>query len=176
MPKSSTPALFETTVRFLHPLRRKAAIRFSGMPQTPNPPIRIMTPSRTCSIAVSALATRLSIRLLLETGRLRPQGCRTHSQPELSRGSLLQTPQDFIEFVGGDELVLELPAGEARVQVLDGLGDAVQCPGYIFGVGQPDIAPHRVWAAGQAQHLAQAGAGQRRGQARFVGFLSHHAG
>src|SRR5712691_5526788 len=154
MPKSSTPALFETTVRFLQPLRRKAAIRFSGMPQTPNPPIRIVTWSRTCSIAASAFATRLSITLLLETGRLRPQGCRTHSQPDafpagrFPGGSLLQTPQDFIEFVSGDELVLELPAGEARAQVLDGLGDAVQCPGNIFGVGQPDIAPHRVWAAG----------------------------
>ena len=46
MPKSATPALFETTVRFFVPARRTAAIRFSGMPHSPKPPIRIVAPSR----------------------------------------------------------------------------------------------------------------------------------
>ena len=56
------PALFEATVRFFVPLRRTAAIRFSGMPQTPNPPERMTAPSKSFSIATSALATRLSIK------------------------------------------------------------------------------------------------------------------
>src|SRR5947209_19948943 len=61
MPKSSTPALFEAMVRFLVPFLRTAAIRFSGIPHRPKPPIRIVAPSRSRSIAASALATRLSI-------------------------------------------------------------------------------------------------------------------
>src|SRR5579863_6583355 len=55
------PALFEATVRFFVPLRRTAAIRLSGTPQVPNPPERMTAPSKSFSIAASALATRLSI-------------------------------------------------------------------------------------------------------------------
>src|SRR6266481_5669982 len=61
MPKSSTPALLLTMVRSFTPLRRTAAIRFSGMPQSPKPPIRIVAPSRTFAMAASADAMRLSI-------------------------------------------------------------------------------------------------------------------
>src|SRR5712692_9926111 len=112
MPKSSTPALFEATIRFLQPLRRSAAIRFSGMPQSPKPPIKMVAPSRTCSMAASAFVTRLSIRLLLEAGALAAQPCNRQRQPEdFERCSLLQVAQNFVEFVGGEELVLQLPAG-----------------------------------------------------------------
>src|ERR1041385_1967360 len=61
MPNPSTPALLETIVRFFVPLRRTAAIKFSGIPHSPNPPIRMVMPSRRFSIAASTEATRLSI-------------------------------------------------------------------------------------------------------------------
>src|SRR5947199_184644 len=53
IPKSSTPALLLTMVRSLVPLRRMAAMRFSGIPQRPKPPMRIVTPS--VSFAMAAL-------------------------------------------------------------------------------------------------------------------------
>src|SRR5712664_1218305 len=110
MPKSSTPALFEAMVRFLVPFLRTAAIRFSGIPHRPKPPIRIVAPSRSRSIAASALATRLSIYSFLPICRVR------------FGASLLQFPKHLVEFVGSHELVLELPAGEQHAQVLDSLG------------------------------------------------------
>src|SRR5262249_15954315 len=65
MPKSSTPALLLTTVRSFVPLRRTAPMRFSGMPQSPKPPIRMVMPSRRLATAASADATRLSMRASL---------------------------------------------------------------------------------------------------------------
>src|SRR5260370_2816317 len=62
MPKSSTPALLLTMVRSLVPFRRTAAMRFSGMPQRPNPPMRMVTPSRLFSMVTSDEAMRLSIQ------------------------------------------------------------------------------------------------------------------
>ena len=46
-PKPSTPALFETAVRFLTPLSRRAAISASGMPHRPKPPTATIWPSLT---------------------------------------------------------------------------------------------------------------------------------
>src|SRR5580704_1437300 len=62
MPKSSTPALLLTMVRSLVPLRRTAAIRFSGMPHKPKPPMRIVAPSGSFSMAASAEEMRLSTK------------------------------------------------------------------------------------------------------------------
>ena len=42
MPKPSTPALLPTMVSSFTPLSCNAAIRFSGMPQSPNPPAAIV--------------------------------------------------------------------------------------------------------------------------------------
>src|ERR1700683_1838775 len=64
IPKSSTPALLLTMVRFLDPLRRRAAIRLSGMPQSPNPPIRIVAPSWTLSMPASGDGISLSMEIL----------------------------------------------------------------------------------------------------------------
>src|SRR5580692_1782657 len=62
MPKSSTPALLLTMVRSLVPLRRTAAIRFSGMPHKPKPPMRIVAPSGSFAMAASAEEMRLSTK------------------------------------------------------------------------------------------------------------------
>src|SRR5262249_40218966 len=61
MPKPSTPALFETIVRFFAPLRCTAAMRFSGMPHRPKPPIRTVMPSLRLAMAASGEEMRLSM-------------------------------------------------------------------------------------------------------------------
>src|SRR5258706_15034608 len=45
MPKSSTPALLPAMVRPFTPLSTSAAIRFSGMPQSPKPPAAMVMSS-----------------------------------------------------------------------------------------------------------------------------------
>src|ERR1700684_173360 len=61
MPKPSVPGLLDATVRLFVPCRISALIKFSGTPQVPNAPIRIVAPSFTRPITASAFATRLSI-------------------------------------------------------------------------------------------------------------------
>src|SRR5215831_5005854 len=61
MPKSSTPALLLTTVRFFVPRACSAAMRFSGMPQRPNPPIMMVAPSGIRATASAAPVTTLFI-------------------------------------------------------------------------------------------------------------------
>ena len=58
-PLSSMPQLFEMMVRSLVPLRRIAAIRFSGMPHSPKPPAIIVAPSKRSATASSALGDGL---------------------------------------------------------------------------------------------------------------------
>lgn len=49
------PALFDTTVKFVVPFFSNASIKFSGMPQRPNPPTRSLAPSGISSTASLAL-------------------------------------------------------------------------------------------------------------------------
>src|SRR5690242_14580106 len=106
MPKSEPPALLETTVRFFVPARRTAAIRFSGIPQRPKPPIRMVAPSRRPSIAASAPLTRLSMR---------------PPKNFASEDSLLQIAENLVNLVGGGEFALELALAEIGAEMLDGL-------------------------------------------------------
>src|ERR1700722_2022806 len=53
-PKPSTPMLLEMVCRPLTPRRTRAAIRFSGMPQSPKPPIMRVTPGGISATAASA--------------------------------------------------------------------------------------------------------------------------
>src|SRR3954468_9825222 len=59
MPKSSTPALLLMTVRLRVPRSRSAAIRVSGMPHSPKPPIIIVAPSGMRATASSAPGSTL---------------------------------------------------------------------------------------------------------------------
>src|SRR5438105_4525620 len=55
-PKSSVPASLEIIVKFLVFLLLIELIRFSGIPQTPNPPNRTVAPScRSCSASLQLL-------------------------------------------------------------------------------------------------------------------------
>ena len=71
MPKSVTPALFETTVRPLAPWSRSASIRFSGIPHRPKPEIMTVEPSGMSRTASAALVTTFCIGVLLEAERPR---------------------------------------------------------------------------------------------------------
>src|SRR5262249_42309508 len=75
MPNPSTPALLLAMVSFFTPLRRTAAIRCSGIPHNPNPPIKIVAPSRKFAIAASAPLTRLSINRQLRVKSLPQEQC-----------------------------------------------------------------------------------------------------
>src|SRR5256885_16977051 len=61
MPKPSTPALLETMVRSFVPARWTAAMRFSGMPQRPKPPMRMVMPFFRFAMAASGEEMRLSM-------------------------------------------------------------------------------------------------------------------
>src|SRR5258707_13849863 len=61
MPNPSTPALLETIVRSFVPLRLTAAMRFSGMPQRPKPPMRMVMPFFRLAMAASGEEMRLSM-------------------------------------------------------------------------------------------------------------------
>jgi penicillin-insensitive murein DD-endopeptidase len=58
-PKSSTPQLLETKVRSFTPSSFRARMEFSGMPQRPNPPARIVAPEGTSATASRAVAKTL---------------------------------------------------------------------------------------------------------------------
>src|ERR1700689_5548468 len=92
MPKPSVPGLFDATVRFLVPWRISAVIKFSGTPQVPKAPIRIVAPSFTRPITASALATRLSIYDCRPPTRMRKPGVYYNLAGMLRRQAALRAP------------------------------------------------------------------------------------
>src|SRR3990170_7190344 len=132
MPKSSTPALFEITVRFLIPFRRTAAIRFSGRPQRPKPPIMILAPSGMSRIAPSALATTLFIAA--------PSDPVSHH----SAGPLRLS-----------KLFRQLFRAQVRAQPFQFLFQPLQRPPDVVAVGQANVTPHLVRAGRQPDHFAE---------------------
>src|ERR1041385_831907 len=65
MPNPSTPALLLMIVRWRTPFSRSASTRFSGIPDSPNPPIMMDAPSW-----MSAIASRASRTTLFTTNLL----------------------------------------------------------------------------------------------------------
>src|SRR5712692_3379385 len=107
IPKSSTPALLLTIVRFFVPLRRTAAIKFSGMPQRPKPPIRMVAPSLIFSMAASAEAMRLSIRCSEGFGEV-------YFIQRWSGKAHPQAAGEFVEFLGSVEAGFAFADGRSR--------------------------------------------------------------
>src|SRR6202521_5755180 len=125
MPKSSTPGLLLMTVRRVVPLARRAWIRFSGMPQRPKPPMRIVAPSGMRATAASALGRTLFI------------------------GSALQL---FAPAPGGDEDIVELVARRQILsQFLQPLDQRVERGTDRIGVGGGDVFPDVGWTRRQAR-------------------------
>src|SRR5262245_37845168 len=82
------PALFETIVKFFVPLRSTAAIRFSGIPHSPKPPIRIVIPSLRFSMALSAEMMRLSMAVYCVRSRVAAESDNLFRQEPLGRRSV----------------------------------------------------------------------------------------
>src|SRR5215469_805176 len=148
MPKSSTPALLLTTVRSLVPLRRTAPIRFSGMPQSPKPPIRMVMPSRRLATAASADATRLSTRV--------PQWSLPQMPESRKLPSNSKAAQKLVEFVGGIEVGFEFAGTEALAQIVDAAGKQIERGRENLTIGKHNVAPGCIGAPGKAQRIAKA--------------------
>jgi hypothetical protein len=93
-PKSSTPALFEATVRSLTPASRIAAIRSSGMPQRPKPPAAMVMPSNRSPSSASAPSRRSSSCAPPSSPRPRSRAAMQRSQARGRRaGRLSMAPR-----------------------------------------------------------------------------------
>src|SRR5579859_18413 len=87
---------------------------------------------------------------------------------KLHRANRLERTKKFVKFVGGVEVRFEFAGGELFAKIIEAAGKEVQRRGEIFFVGKDDVAPGGVRTAGEAQGIAQAGAGQRDRKAIFV--------
>ena len=88
----------------------------------------------------------------------------------------LQGTEEFVEFVGGIEVDLEVAGGEAFAEVVEAAGEKVESGGEDFFVGEDDVAPSGVGAAGEAKRIAEAGAGESDGEAVFVEMIVEERG
>lgn len=88
----------------------------------------------------------------------------------------LQGAEEFVEFVGGVEVGFEVTGGEAFAEVVEAAGEKVESGGEDFFVGEDDIAPCGVGAAGQTERVAETGAGKRDGEAVFVEMIVEERG
>src|SRR6266849_3295536 len=79
-----------------------------------------------------------------------------------------EAAEEFVEFVGGVEVGFEFAGVEALAEVVEAASEEVESGGEHFAIGENDIAPGGVRAAGEAQRIAEAGAGHGDGQAVFV--------
>jgi hypothetical protein len=63
----------------------------------------------------------------------------------------LQGAEEFVEFVGGVEVGFEFAGGEALPKVVETAGEEIERGGKNFAVGEDDVAPGGIGAAGEAQ-------------------------
>src|SRR5579863_1115831 len=126
-------------------------MRFSGTPHVPNPPARMVAPSKSFSIATSALATRLSI----ESGSSRNQ-----MHTEFICNSLLQIAQNFVQFSRGGEFFFERACPQIAPNLFQGLDHPIQHALQVVAVRENDITPDRIRAPRQPQRVAKTSARQ----------------
>jgi hypothetical protein len=79
-----------------------------------------------------------------------------------------ETAEEFVEFVGGVKVGFEFAGGEFVAEVVEAAGEEVERGGEDFAIGENDVAPDGVGAAGEAEGIAEAGAGEGDGEAVFV--------
>src|SRR4029453_8843878 len=116
-PKSSTPGLLLTTVRFRVPRAWSALMRFSGRPHKPKPPHMTVAPSGMSATASAALLITLfmSVIILHQLGT-----------PLRRRG------EDCLDRLAVSKIATQLR--ETRDQTVECVPDRVR-------IGQTDIAP-----------------------------------
>src|SRR5258707_6645910 len=84
------------------------------------------------------------------------------------RRERLEAAEEFVEFVGGVEVGFEFAGVEALAEVVEAAGEKIEGGGEDFAIGEDNVAPGGVGAAGETEGIAQAGAGYGDGQAVFV--------
>src|SRR5579859_6339433 len=82
--------------------------------------------------------------------------------------SALKAAEELVELVGSVEVGFQFAGVQALAEVVEAAGEKVEGGGEDFAIGEHDIAPGGVRASGEAQRVAQAGAGHSDGQAVFV--------
>src|ERR1700674_3757918 len=163
-PKPSTPALLLMVVRFLTPLWTRARIRFSGFPHKPNPPTMMVAPSNTSWIASSALATTLCMAgefykksghlIIGPSGEFKSSDDPMARSPDFLRLSALPW-RTFSQLVRAFEFRCQFPRVQILANVRETLFQLLQRVAQVLAIGDGDVAPHRIGAAGDAGHLAE---------------------
>src|SRR3954468_5865766 len=142
IPKSSMPGLLLMRVRFLVPRACSARMRFSGMPHSPKPPIRIEAPSGMRPTAASASRTTLSIRPVYPPadarGRSRGGACSVPASGG-SRSAIgqLLTPCGGVTEHFGEAIA----ACEIGPQLLQQGDEGVERGANLVGVRRGDVLP-----------------------------------
>jgi len=79
-----------------------------------------------------------------------------------------EAAEEFVEFVGGVEVGFEVAGVEAFAEFIEAAGEKIEGDRENLLVGEDDVAPKGVGAAGEAKRIAEAGAGESDGQSIFV--------
>src|SRR5260370_23361559 len=79
-----------------------------------------------------------------------------------------QAAEEFVEFVGGVEVGFELARGEFFAKIVETAGEEIERGGEDLLVGENDVAPSGIGAAGKAEGIAEAGAGECDGETVFI--------
>src|SRR5260370_37405800 len=79
-----------------------------------------------------------------------------------------QAAEEFVEFVGGVEVGFELARGEFFAKIVETAGGEIERGGEDLLVGENDVAPRGIGAAGKAEGIAEGGAGERDGATVFT--------
>src|SRR6267154_3083312 len=80
----------------------------------------------------------------------------------------LQTTKQFVEFVGGVEIGFEFAGAELVAEFIEAAREKIERRREHFLIGQNDVAPRGVRAAGEAERIAEAGTSEHNRQTIFV--------
>ena len=79
-----------------------------------------------------------------------------------------QAAEEPVQFVGSLEVGFEFAGGEALAEVIETAGEEIEGCREDILIGKNDVAPRGIRAAGKAEGIAEAGAGESDGEAVFV--------
>src|SRR6266403_5852139 len=88
----------------------------------------------------------------------------------------LQAAEEFVEFVGGVEIGFEFAGGKFFAEIVEAAGEEIEGGGEDFLIGEDDVAPGGIGAAGKTEGISEAGTGERDGEAVFVEMVVEEAG
>src|SRR6266436_9054896 len=92
------------------------------------------------------------------------------------RRAPLQGAEEFVEFVGGVEVGFKFSGGEFFAEIVEAAGEEIEGGGEDFLIGENDVAPGGIRAAGKAERIAEAGTCEGDGKAVFVEMVVEEAG